>query len=91
MVKHGAIIRFNFYNIKTGTSVFHFIKIYQEQYHEISQINTSKVGVNPYTHVYIHRAYGPRDVYGLKPPFSVFYLLLAAGVGQPTSAPKTAG
>ena len=49
MVKQGPKIWFNFYNVRTDTCVFHFIKIYQEQYHKVNEINTSNVGINPYT------------------------------------------
>ena len=47
--------------------------------HEISQINTSNVGINPFDNPYTSL-----DVYGLIPPFSVFipYLLFSFHVGQ---------
>ena len=49
MVKQAPKIRFNFYNVKIDICVFIFIKISHEYYHEISQINTANVGVNPQT------------------------------------------
>ena len=65
VVKQAPKIRFNFYNIKIDMCVFIFIKISQEYYHKISQINTANAGINPQT------SFGSTAL-GLIPLFSVF-------------------